>query len=273
MDGRWVELADGVLVRRYKELDQSIGLVIGDGECLVVDTRANLVWGAELAAAVRKVTKAPWTVALTHWHWDHCFGTAEFLPAAVWAHERCHAELAANGTTARDSVAELYVQDGRPEVAELLRDVEPVLPDRLMTDRTELSVGGRRVDLAYFGLGHTDNDIVVHVPDADVVFAGDLVEQGAPPGFGDAHPLHWPATVGGIIGLAPRVVSPGHGEPVDADFVRGQQAELTLIADLCSELVTARCSMAAALARSPYPEDVLRTALARVRTSRSDSPK
>jgi len=273
MNGRWVELADGVLARRYPELDQSIGLVIGDGECLVVDTRANLVWGAELAAAVREVTKAPWTVALTHSHWDHCFGTAEFLPTAVWAHERCHAALAIDGTKQRDIVVDLYTDAGKVDVAEMIRAVEPVLPDRLMTDRATLSVGGRRVDLAYLGLGHTDNDIVVHVPDAGVVFAGDLVEQGAPPAFGDAHPLDWPATVGGIIGLAPEVVSPGHGDPVDLDFVRGQQAELTLIADLCSEVVTDRCSMAAALARSPYPADVLRTAVARVRTSRSDSPK
>ena len=273
MSGRWVELADGVLARRCPELDQSIGLVIGDGECLVVDTRANLVLGAELAAAVREVTKAPWTVALTHDHWDHCFGTAEFLPSAVWAHERCHAALVANGTKQRDKVAELYEAHDQPEVAELIRAVEPVLPDRLMTDRATLSVGGRQVELAYFGLGHTDNDIVVHVPDAGVVFAGDLVEQGAPPAFGDAHPLHWPGTVEGIIGLAPRVVSPGHGEPVDVDFVRGQQAELTLIAELCSEVVTDRCSMAAALARSPYPEEVLQTAVDRVRTSRSEPPK
>lgn len=273
MGGRWVELADGVFVRRYQELDQSIGLVIGDGECLVLDTRANLVWGAELAAAVREVTKAPWTIAITHWHWDHCFGTAEFLPGAVWAHERCHAALAADGIEQRDTMARIYAEHDRPELAELIRAVEPVLPDRLMTDRAQLSVGGRRVDLAYLGLGHTDNDIVVHVPDAGVVFAGDLVEQGAPPAFGDAHPLDWPGTVGGIIGLAPRVVSPGHGEPVDVEFVRGQQAELTLIAELCSEVVTDRCSMAAALDRSPYPEDVLRTAVARVRTSRSDPPK
>lgn len=274
MDGRWVELADGVLVRRYRELDQSIGLVIGDGRCLVVDTGGDLVWGAELAAAVREVTKVPWTVVLTHSHWDHCFGTAEFLPADVWAHERCHADLAENGLKQRDNVARLYTEHDRPEVAELLRAVDRiVLPDRLMRDRAELSVGGREVVLAYFGPGHTNNDIVVQVPDAGVVFAGDLVEQGNPPSFADAYPQLWPTAVEGIIGLAPTVVSPGHGDPVDLDFVRQQQSELTLIGELCSDMVTDRCSMAAALDRSPYPADVLQTALARVRTSRSETAK
>ena len=274
MSARWVELADGVYVRRHEELDQSIGLVVGDGECLVVDTGPHLVRGAEIAAAVREVTKAPWTVALTHSHWDHCFGTAEFLPAPVWAHERCREVMATTWREQRDMVAELYETHDRPQVAELVRSVESiVLPDRLMTDRTTLSVGGRPVVLAYFGPGHTDNDIVAHVPDAGVVFAGDLVEQGAPPAFGDAYPLAWPAAVAGIIGLAPTVVSPGHGEPVDLDFVRGQQAELTLIADLCSDVVTDRCSMSDALLRSPYPAEALQTAVSRVRTSRSDEAK
>jgi glyoxylase-like metal-dependent hydrolase (beta-lactamase superfamily II) len=267
-DARWIELGDGVLVRRYAELDQSLGLIVGDGACLVVDTRGDLVRGAEWAAAIREVTAAPWTVVITHSHWDHCFGTAEFLPTDVWAHEACRADLVANGRRQRDDTARRY-----PALADLISVVEPVLPDRLVRDRTTLTVGGRTVELAYFGLGHTDNDLVVHVPDAGVVFAGDLVEQGAPPSFGDAYPQAWPMAVAGILGLAPRVVSPGHGEPVDVDFVLRQQAELTLIADLCSDVVTDRCSMTAALARSPYPAEALRTAVSRVRTSRSDSSK
>jgi glyoxylase-like metal-dependent hydrolase (beta-lactamase superfamily II) len=276
MTGRWVELADGVLVRRYRELDQSLGLIVGDGACLVVDTRGDLVQGAEWAAAVREVTKAPWTVAITHSHWDHCFGTAEFLPSDVWAHEGCRADLAATGIKQRDDVARRYREYGRPdltELADLISVVEPVLPDRLVRDRAELTVGGRSVVLAYFGPGHTDNDLVVQVPDAGVVFAGDLVEQGAPPSFGDAYPAAWPTAVDGIIGLAPTVVSPGHGEPVGLDFVAGQRDELTRIAELSSEVAADRCSMADALLRSPYPADVLRTAVERVRTSRSDVAK
>jgi glyoxylase-like metal-dependent hydrolase (beta-lactamase superfamily II) len=273
MTGRWVELADGVLVRRYRELDQSLGLIIGDGACLVVDTRGDLVHGAEWAAAVREVTRAPWTVVITHSHWDHCFGTAEFLPSDVWAHEGCRADLVATGIKQRDNVARLYREHGRTELAELISVVEPVLPDRLVHARTELDVGGRAVVLAYFGPGHTDNDLVVQVPKAGVVFAGDLVEQGAPPSFADAYPVEWPAAVDGIIGLAPTVVSPGHGEPVGLEFVTGQRDELTLIAELSSEVVAGRCSMADALLRSPYPADVLHTAVERLRTTRSDVAK
>jgi glyoxylase-like metal-dependent hydrolase (beta-lactamase superfamily II) len=269
MTGRWLELGDGVLVRRYAELDLSVGLVLGDGGCLVVDTRGDLVQGAELAAAVREVTSAPWTVALTHAHYDHCFGTAPFLPCDVWAHELCGVDLVATGVPQRDAVAEAFRAHGRQGAADRIAAVEPVLPTRLVTDRAELSIGGRRVVLAHFGPAHTDHDLVVQVPDAGVVFAGDLVEQGAPPAFEDAFPLAWPTAVDGILDLAPRIVSPGHGEPVDADFVAAQRAELAVLARLCAEIASDRRSVADALRHSPYPLDVLRTAADRSRATRS----
>ncbi len=269
----WVELGDGVLVRRYAELDLSIGLVIGDGGCLVVDTRGDLVQGAELAAAVREVTPVPWTVAVTHAHWDHSFGTGAFLPATVWAHEDCRAELLTHGHAQRDTVVAMYTDLRRPTDAAHVAEVEPVLPDRVLRDRAELTVGGRAVVLAHFGPGHTGNDVVAHVPDAGVVFAGDLVEQGAPPAFGDSFPLAWPAAVDGILGLAPTVVSPGHGEPVDAAFVAAQRAELALVARLCTDVITGHSDRHAALRRSPYPPGVFDAALRRVRASHPEAGK
>jgi glyoxylase-like metal-dependent hydrolase (beta-lactamase superfamily II) len=269
MTGRWLELGDGVFARRYAELDLSVGLVVGDGHCLIVDTRGDLAQGAELAAAVRKITPAPWTVAITHAHWDHCFGTTPLLPCEVWAHDLCHADLAATGTHQRDDVVRMYREQGRPDAADRVAEVEPVLPDHLVTHRATLSVGGRLVVLAHFGPGHTDHDLVVQVPDAGVVFAGDLVEQGAPPAFEDAFPLAWPTAVDGILGLAPRTVSPGHGEPVDAGFVTGQRAELAVIAGLCDDVTTGRRSVTDALGRSPYPDQVLRTAIDRTRSTRA----
>jgi glyoxylase-like metal-dependent hydrolase (beta-lactamase superfamily II) len=273
MSTRWVELADGVLVRRYVELDLSIGLVLGDGECLVVDTRGDLVQGLELAAAVREVTPSPWTVVITHAHWDHSFGTASLLPTAVWAHQNCRADLLADGHQQRANVAAMYRDQGREDDARRVLAVEPVLPDRLVTDRAGLTVGGRQVELAYFGPGHTDSDLVVHVPDAGVVYAGDLVEQGAPPAFEDSFPHLWPAAVDGIIGLAPTVVSPGHGDPVDLDFVTAQRAELALISELSADVVAGRRSRRDALVRSPYSDVVLGSAIKRTRAIRPESAK
>jgi glyoxylase-like metal-dependent hydrolase (beta-lactamase superfamily II) len=99
------------------------------------------------------------------------------------------------------------------------------LPDR--TAPVLLDLGGRTVALRHLGRGHTDHDVVAHVPDAATVFAGDLVEQGAPPSVGpDSDLAAWPATLDALLALAPRLVVPGHGDPVDAAFVTEQRAEL-----------------------------------------------
>ncbi|MEJ2856351.1 MULTISPECIES: MBL fold metallo-hydrolase [unclassified Saccharothrix] len=260
---RWIEVADGVLVRRYEELDLSVGLVVGGESCLVVDTGGDAGQGGELAAAVREVTALPWRVVLTHSHFDHSFGTEAFGPCEVWAHTRCHADLAAGGAEQREKWARSYRERGEPEVGDRIAAVRLVLPDHLVEDHAELDLGGRRVVMRHFGPAHSDHDLVVHVPDAGVVYAGDLVEQGAPPQFGDAHPQGWPAALDGILALDAPVVLPGHGEPVDRDFVRAQRADLAAVADLCREVAAGALSPAEAVARSPYPEEFTLAALAR----------
>lgn len=260
---RWIEVADGVLVRRYDELDLSVGLVVGGERCLVVDTGGDAGQGAGLAAAVREVTPLPWHVVLTHSHFDHSFGTEAFTPCEVWAHERCRADLVATGARQRDEWARHYRERGETEVADRIAAVRPVLPDRLVGDRAELDLGGRRVGLLHFGPAHSDHDLVVHVPDAGVVYAGDLVEQGAPPQFGDAYPQGWPAALDGVLSLDAPIVLPGHGDPVDRDFVRAQRAELARVAELCRAVAAGTLTAEQAVERSPYPEEFTRSALGR----------
>jgi glyoxylase-like metal-dependent hydrolase (beta-lactamase superfamily II) len=268
VNGRWLEVGDGVLVRRYADLDLSVGLVVGDGACLVVDTRGDTEQGAELAAAIREVTVHPWSVALTHAHFDHCFGTAVFLPCQVWAQARCRASIVHTAGSQQATWSRYYQRAGRPDIARRLAAVDPVLPNQLFIERTELDVGGRPVTLAHPGLGHTDHDLVVHVPDAGVVFAGDLIEQGAPPSFGDAYPLYWPSAVDDLLELCPGgTFVPGHGDPVDEAFVVAQREDLAEVARLCRAVTCGELSTEQALSRSPYPAEVTRTALARAATS------
>ncbi|MGW4421385.1 MBL fold metallo-hydrolase [Streptosporangium sp. NPDC004631] len=282
VEGRWIEVADRVLVRRYAELDLSVGLVVGDGGCLVVDTRGDERQGAELAAAVRRVTREPWTVVITHSHFDHSFGTRPFLGCPVWAQEGCRTDLAGTGAQAKDVWARWYRERGRADIADDIARTEIVLPDRLVTDRVELTVGGRAVVLAHFGPGHSGHDLAVGVPDAGVVFAGDLVENGAPPAYEDAYPLHWPTAVDGLLGLLAEtvksgedhggedergsgggVVVPGHGDPVDRGFVAAQRAEIAALAELCREVTAGRMRVEEAVRLSPYPEETTGTAVHR----------
>lgn len=228
----WLEVADGVYVRRHRSLDLNCGLVVGAGACLVVDTRSHLDEAADLIAAVRTVTPHPWTVVNTHAHYDHCFGNAAFRPADIWGSRGCAAVLRATGQRQRDAVVASLHAAGDPAGADLVRVAPVDPPDRLVDDSAVLDVGGREVGLRFLGRGHTDHDLVVEVEttgDDTVVFAGDLVEEGAPPSFEDAFPTEWPATLGRLHALARGPVVPGHGAVVDADFVGAQREELLAV--------------------------------------------
>lgn len=226
--GRWIEVADGVWVRRYAELDQTLGLVVGEERCLVVDTGRDERHGAEFAASVRQLTALPWAVVISHAHFDHFFGTASFLPCPVWAHPRCPAAMSATADQQRAEWAETFRAEGKARLAADLERARLELPTQPVDRRVDLDLGDRTVSLSHPGRGHTDHDVVVHVPDARVLFAGDLVEQGAPPSVGkDAFPAEWPATLDTLLALRPAVVVPGHGDPVGPDFVRHQRAHLS----------------------------------------------
>ena len=233
MTEQWAEVADRVLVRRHRSMDLNVTLVVGDGACLVVDTRESLVDGQELAAAVRTVTPHPWVVVNTHFHFDHVFGNKAFQPAEIWGHRRCAEVLSGlDGERMRARIAGLYRQAGQSEPAERIEAVEIVPPTEVVDDVATLTVGGRPVQLRHLGRGHTDSDLVVLLPDAHLVLAGDLVEEGAPPQCGDGFPLDWPATLDALLDLATDRVVPGHGAVVDKAYVRDQRVELARLAEV-----------------------------------------
>jgi glyoxylase-like metal-dependent hydrolase (beta-lactamase superfamily II) len=262
----WQELADGVFRWRYPFLDQNIGLVLGDGEALVIDTRSSHRHAAELQRDIRAVTNLPWrTVVNTHGHWDHCFGNAVFRGATIWAQAGCVAFIERTAEAAR-----LRIGKAIPEIADDLRVVEILPPDRLFALEATLLVGGRPIGLRHAGRGHTDHDLILTVADAGVTFVGDLVEEGAPPSFGDSYPLDWPATLAASMPLIERTIVPGHGDVVDAAFVRGQYEELQVLADLARQAVRDGEPLESAARRGPYPLEVSLQALERAADQLSD---
>ncbi|WP_406043016.1 MBL fold metallo-hydrolase [Micromonospora sp. NBC_00898] len=230
MTGRFVEVADGVHVLREPLLQVNVTLVVGDDAALLVDTLSTAGQARDLAAAARAVTPHPWIVVNTHHHFDHCFGNATLAadpPRPVYAHEVAAAALRERPDQLRRAAYE-EVREERPALAAELADTVLLAPTHTVITETVLDVGGRRVLLRHPGHGHTDADLVVHVPDADVLVAGDLVEQSGPPAFEESYPLQWPDAVADLLRLTTpaTVVVPGHGDPVDVEFVRAQHAQL-----------------------------------------------
>jgi glyoxylase-like metal-dependent hydrolase (beta-lactamase superfamily II) len=162
----WQEIGERVFVRRYELFDQTIGVVIGAEGAVVIDTRTSHRRADELIADLRALSRAPIaSVVNTHMHYDHTFGNARFRPAPIWGHVRCAAGMREGGEAKRRRVMEQL-----PELADELAEVEIVPPDQLFSDSAVLDLGDRQLELRFLGCGHTDNDIVILVPDAEVPF-------------------------------------------------------------------------------------------------------
>jgi glyoxylase-like metal-dependent hydrolase (beta-lactamase superfamily II) len=257
--GPWIEVGDRVFTRRYRFFDQQIGAILTDDGPVVIDTRSTPGQAREILADLRALTALPPAAVVdTHHHFDHAFGNAVFRPAPIWGHVRCAERIRA--TTAAE-VAEIAADE--PRIAAGLAEVVLDPPDRTFDEAAMLAVGARTIELRHLGRGHTDDDIVIVVPDADVLFAGDLLENGAPPYFGDGYPLDWPATLRAIRPLVRGAVVPGHGAVADLAFLDRSIGEIDRIAELARRVAAAELSLDAAVAAAPYPAAAAREPIER----------
>jgi glyoxylase-like metal-dependent hydrolase (beta-lactamase superfamily II) len=261
----WLEIGDRVFTCHFDFLDQQIGAVLGGDDVLLVDTRASPAHARVIVDELRSLTRNPVSVVVdTHWHWDHSFGNSVFRPAAIWGHVRAAERLRRDGAAAaRDVAAEL------PAIAADLAQVEIDPPEHTFEDRATLRLGDRVVELSYHGRGHTDGDIAIFVPDARVLFAGDLIENGAPPSFDDSFPMDWPATVEGLRPLGTGAVVPGHGKVGGHRFLDDQIAAFTELAALARDVYEGGLSIDEALAETHFgprtPRLAFERALAQLR--------
>jgi glyoxylase-like metal-dependent hydrolase (beta-lactamase superfamily II) len=262
----WREVGDRVFVRRYRSwngepFDQNVGAVLGADGVAVVDTRASHRLADELLADLHGLTRqAVVAVINTHHHWDHTWGNARFAGVPCWGHVRCAERVISDSEAARARVLA-----AEPTLAEELNEVVYAPPTRTFTDAAVVDLGDRQLALRFLGRGHTDNDVVIVVPDAGVLFAGDLLENDAAPSFGDAFPVAWAATALTLSTMVGGAVVPGHGSVGDRGFADRQASDLAALAGLGRALAEGRLDEAEAVRRSPFPASPTATALERIR--------
>lgn len=242
--GPWREVAGGVYVCVVQPASVNVGLIVGSDFAMVVDTGSSPWQGRLLRHAAREVTNAAIQAAVvTHWHYDHYFGLAGFVDMSTFAHESVAARLQSREAAA--VAADLGV-----EVSEL------AVASREVAVASALDLGGRRVEIAHLGRGHTDGDLVVVVPDANVLFAGDLIESASAPWYGDdSFPHEWASTLDSVIGLmtVDTVAIPGHGGPVNREFVFGQRGRVAAVSGEIRRLSEAGIRAPEALQAGSWP--------------------
>jgi glyoxylase-like metal-dependent hydrolase (beta-lactamase superfamily II) len=158
---------------------------------------------------VRQVTDKPIRyVLLTHYHAVRVFGASAFKDSEILASDMTRRLIVERGQQDKDS------EMGRfPRLFHAAESVPAGLtwPTITFPDELRVWLGKREVHLKHLGRAHTAGDIVAHVPDADIVFSGDLVEYRSACYCGDAHFADWPATLDALAGLKPRALVPGRG--------------------------------------------------------------
>lgn len=254
-EGPWREVAPGVHVCVAEPDGVNLGLVVGATGALLVDTGSTPAQGRRVRASAAAVAGVPLVaVVVTHAHRDHLFGLAAFDDVASLGHESLRTALACSETEADLAALGLTRDDLR-------------VPARELAVAASVDLGGRRVEIAHLGAGHTAGDLVVVVPDADLLFVGDLVESAGPPWFGpDSRPHEWAATLDGVIGLmtgTTRAV-PGHGDPVDREHVFETRGRVAAVSGELTRLVEAGVAEADAPARGSwaYPIEHVRGGIA-----------
>jgi glyoxylase-like metal-dependent hydrolase (beta-lactamase superfamily II) len=265
----WDEIATGVFQRRYDPLDVSICVIRGSDGLAVVDTRSSPQQANEILADLRELGNSPVRcVVNTHAHFDHTFGNQSFgansdINAPIYGHVRVPAHLEAYE---RPLLADLIARGEEP--VEEWRAVVITPPTVLVGERHALDLGDRTVDLLHLGRGHTNNDLMLHIPDAAAWLLGDLIEESGAPYYGpESFPLEWPVTVAHLLVLLDPgdVLVPGHGRPVDQAFVEAQHGQLAEVANLIRDLHDAGVPAGQAAGEGgedwPFPVDGLADAI------------
>ena len=201
--------------------------LLARGGGLVVDTLYDKPLTQQMIDLYASVHPEPvQRLVNTHHNGDHCWGNQLFTSATIIAHrgcaERFHGFLPAQAEAIR-------TMTDPPEHLQMLHDelapfdfseVELRPPDEVIDGDLTIDLDGVRVDLLHVGPAHTEGDLIVHLPDESVLFAGDVFFHRCTPIGWEGSTDQWINALRRIEALAPEYVVPGHGPVCGTDGVR-----------------------------------------------------
>ncbi len=206
------------------EGDPNSGIIVGDDGVIVIDTQATPSMADDVIARVAKVTDKPIKyVLLTHYHAVRVLGASAYKGAEILASDATRGLIGERGQQDMDS------EIGR--FPRLFRAAESIpgltWPTITFPDQISVWLGRREVRIMHIGRGHTAGDVIAIVPDAGVVFTGDLVEYKSACYCGDAHFTDWPATLDHLAEMQANALVPGRGAALTTPEMVKEGIELT----------------------------------------------
>ncbi|GAB5374346.1 MAG: MBL fold metallo-hydrolase [Acuticoccus sp.] len=218
--GLWAFTAEG---------DPNSGVIIGDDSVMIVEAQATPRLAGKVIEKVREITDKPIShVVLTHYHAVRVLGASAFDAREIVMSDMARAMVVERGQEDWDSEFARF-----PRLFEEHGSIPGLTwPTTTFSHAMTVYLGKRRVDLRHLGRAHTAGDIVIHVPDQNVMFTGDIVEYHSACYCGDGHYGDWPATLEAVRAYDLDAIAPGRGEALvgrdrvnaaldnTADFVR-----------------------------------------------------
>jgi glyoxylase-like metal-dependent hydrolase (beta-lactamase superfamily II) len=213
--GLWAFTAEG---------DPNSGVIIGDDSVMIVEAQATPRLAHKVIEKVRSVTDKPIShVVLTHYHAVRVLGASAFKAPQIIMGEKARAMVAERG--AEDWASEFQrfprLFEGHESIPGL------TWPTTTFNDRMTVYLGKRRVDLMHVGRAHTAGDIVINVPDQNVMFTGDIVEAHSACYCGDGHFKDWGKALDNIKAFNLDAIAPGRGDAVMGHDAVGAALERT----------------------------------------------
>ncbi len=202
------ELAPGVysyeqLRAAGEELFTTVSMfVVTDEGVLVADGQGNFEETARMVEEIGKVTDQPIThVVIASDHGDHTAGNGAFPEGVEYiVHE--------NSVAAMERIRERI-----PEIP---------MPETVISDRMDLTLGGRMIEILFLGRAHTGGDLVVHLPAESVLFLTEAYLHRVYPAMRSAYPTEWVAMLRRAQEIGARVNIPGHGFVDSPDVLRDE---------------------------------------------------
>jgi glyoxylase-like metal-dependent hydrolase (beta-lactamase superfamily II) len=198
--GLWAFTAEG---------DPNSGVIIGDDSVMIVEAQATPRLASKVIEKVREVTDKPIThVVLTHYHAVRVLGASAFNAEQIIMSEPARAMVVERGQEDWDSEFGRFPRlfQGHESIPGL------TWPTQTFSGKMSVYLGNRRVDLMQLGRAHTAGDIVIHVPDENVMFTGDIVEYHSACYCGDGHFADWGNTLDNISAFDVDAIAPGRGD-------------------------------------------------------------
>ena len=191
--------------------DPNSGIVIGDNSVMVIEAQATPRLARKVIECVRSVTDKPIShLVLTHYHAVRVLGASAFQADQIIMSETARGMVVERGQEDWDSEFDRFPRlfDGHEEIPGL------TWPTTTFNGQMTIYLGNRRVDLIQVGRAHTAGDVVVSVPDQNVMFTGDIVEYKSACYCGDAYYKEWPNTLDKIRKRNLDAIAPGRGDAI-----------------------------------------------------------